>query len=255
MPIRPNAMRAALREGRSLIGTFAWSVSPAAVEVLGLVGFDYIVFDAEHSSIGLNDLEHLIRAAEARNITAVVRVRDLNAATITGALDSGAAAVIVPQVNSGADAQRAVGGAKYHPLGRRGMAISRAGSYAVGDLPDYYETANRETLLILQVETREAIEHLPSILAVPGFDAVLIGPYDLSQSLGYPGQVDLPAVRGVIEAVIQQCKAVNMPVGMYQRSMEDAKHWRDHGCQLLLVGTDLHFMADAAQAALEEWRK
>ncbi len=254
MSIRPNPIRAALAEDRPVLGTFAWSRSAAMVEAVGQLGFDYVVIDNEHSAISVEHTEHLIRAAETAGVVPIVRIAELSRAVITRALDSGAGGVIVPQIHSAQYARYAVEAAKYHPLGRRGMAQARAAGFGMTLGQEYYEMANQETLLIIQVETREAVEHLPSILAVPGVDAILIGPMDLSQSLGYPGQMDLPAVQSVTERVIQQAREAQVPVGIYVPDAEKAKVWRDKGARLLLMSTDLHLMAQAARRELEVWR-
>lgn len=254
MSIRPNPIRAALAADRPVLGTFAWSRSAAMVEAIGLLGFDYVVIDNEHSAISVDHTEHLIRAAETAGIVPIVRIAELSRAVITRTLDSGAGGVIVPQIHSAQDAHYAVQAAKYHPLGRRGMAQARAAGFGLALGQEYYELANHETLLIVQVENRDAVEHLPSILAVPGIDAILIGPMDLSQSLGYPGQTDLPAVQGVTERIIHQAREAHIPVGIYAPDAEKAKAWRDKGARLLLMSTDLHFMAAAARGELEVWR-
>lgn len=254
MPTRPNPLRAALAADQTVIGTFAWSRSTAAVEVIGHLGLDCVVIDSEHSAVGLENTEHLIRAAETSGLVPIVHVAQLNRAVITRALDSGAGGVIIPQIYSVADAQYAVQAAKYHPIGRRGMAQARAAHFGLDNDEQYYEDANRETLLLVQVETREAVEHLPSILAVPGIDAILIGPLDLSQSLGHPGQIDSPAVRAVTERIIQQTRNAGLPVGVYARNAERARHWHDKGCRLLLIGTDLSFLAAGLRDMLNEWR-
>ena len=256
LTLRPNPIRAAWDAGQAVLGTFAWSASPRVVEVIGHVGFDYVMFDAEHSAIGPDRLEDLIRAAEAVGLPPLVRVPYLHPSLITRTLDSGAAGIIVPQVNSLADAQLAVAGAKYHPLGRRGMAVARPAGFGLrANGNAYREAANRETLLIVQVETRDAVEHLPSILALPGIDGILIGPNDLSQSLGHPGQLDLPAVQGVIHHVVEQCVAANVPVGMYAGDIATLRYWREQGCRLLLLGTDLGLLAAGAQFALAAWQE
>lgn len=255
MTIRPNSVKAALSANRPVIGTFAWSRATSLVEIVGALGFDFVVLDAEHTAIPLDQMEHLIRAAEAGGVAPIVRVATLDRAIITRALDLGAAGVIVPQVNSAADAHEAVQAAKYHPIGKRGMAIARAGGYGVSGSDSYYADANRETLLIVQVETRDAVEHLPSILSVRGVDAILIGPMDLSQSLGFPGQTELPAVRALIEGVVQQACQLGMPVGMFTMDPQAAKQWREQGCRFVLLGTDLHFFATGARQALELWNE
>lgn len=254
MSIRPNPIRAALAADRPVIGTFAWSRSAAMVEALGLLDFDYVVIDTEHSAISIDYTEHLIRAAETAGIVPIVRIAELSRAVITRALDSGAGGVIVPQIHSAQDAQYAVQAAKYHPLGRRGMAQARAAGFGLTLGQEYYDLANQETLLIVQVENRDAVEHLPSILAVPGVDAILIGPMDLSQSLGYPGQMELPAVQSVTERIIKQAREAHVAIGIYVPTAEKAKAWRDKGVRLLLMSTDLHLMAAAARQQLEVWR-
>jgi 4-hydroxy-2-oxoheptanedioate aldolase len=252
--MRPNSIRAALTAGRAVIGSFAWTRSTAAIEIFGHLGFDFVVIDTEHAATAQDDVEHMVRAAEAVGIAPIVRVAELNRAMITRVLDSGAAGVIIPQIHSAADAQYAVQAAKYHPLGRRGMALPRASGFGLTGGDTYYEDANRETLLIVQVENRDAVEHLPSILAVPGIDVVLIGPMDLSQSLGYPGQHHLPVVRTVIERIIQQTRDHGLPAGIGVMDVNGARHWRDAGCRFLLVGADVIFLANAARTTLDEWQ-
>lgn len=255
MSIRPNPLRVALAEDRAVLGAFIWSRATSVVEAFGHIGYDYVVIDAEHTAIGVDYTEHLIRAAETAGIVPIVRVAQLDRAVIVRALDSGAAGVIVPQIHTAQEAQYAVQAAKYHPMGRRGMAQSRAAGFGLKVDDTYYEDANRETLFIVQVENRDAVEHLPSILATPGIDAVLIGPLDLSQSFGFPGQVDVPAVRTVTERVIQQTQAAHLPVGIIVNDIQSARYWREHGCRLILLGTDLHFMAQSATLALTAWRQ
>jgi 4-hydroxy-2-oxoheptanedioate aldolase len=135
------------------------------------------------------------------------------------------------------------------------MAVTRASSFGLRDAATYLEDANRETLLIVQVETRDAVEHLPSILDVPGVDAILLGPGDLSQSLGHPGQFDLPLVRRVMERVVEQTRAHGLPVGMFVLDAASARHWRDLGCRMLLYSADTLFLAAAAGQTLKEWRE
>ena len=182
-----------LRSGPPIVATFSMIASPIVVELLAKAGFDAVVLDTEHGPIGPESLNALVPACRAAGIAPIVRVRRNEASLIGGALDVGAAAVLVPQIGSAAEAADAVAASRFGPGGHRGTnPYVRAAGYAAG--ADWFARANAESAVLLMVEGTAGIAALPRILETPGLDAIFIGPFDLSQALGVPGQVEHPDV-------------------------------------------------------------
>ena len=235
--MRKNATKATLAAGGWSPGVIVPVAAPALVEVCALAGFDHVLIDAEHGNLDVAGCEELVRAAEARGITPLVRVPTNAPEQILGYLDTGAQGVLVPQVTTREDAERAVRAARYHPLGRRGLAGTRAADYGLGDsLGDYARRANEELLVLALIEDARAIDHLPAILAVEGLDVISVGPADLSQSLGHPGERDHPAVREAIAEIIRQGVAAGKVVGMNAPTGADVARERARGVRLTSVG-------------------
>jgi 2-keto-3-deoxy-L-rhamnonate aldolase RhmA len=195
-----NKMKEKLRSGHPAFGVSVMIPSPQIVEMIGRLGFDWVLLDCEHGTIALESLELMIIAAEASGLTPIVRPETKNPDVILRVMDRGAMGVQVPHVNTAADAQRAVASVKYYPAGQRGLAAgTRPSNYGFGvPLTDYVQEANRETLVCVQLEEAEALRNINEILQVEGVDVFFIGPSDLSQSMGYPGQTDVPKVQQAI---------------------------------------------------------
>lgn len=244
--MRPNAMKARLDAGGWTAGPILPIAAPALVEVAALAGFDHVLIDAEHGHISVADCEGLVRAAEAAGATPIVRVPVNAPEAILRYLDTGAQGVLVPQVASREDAERAVRAARYHPLGRRGLAGTRAADYGLRQsLPDYVREANEQLLVLGLIEDIRAVDNLPDILAVEGLDIIQIGPSDLSQSMGYPGDWQHPDVQAAIAEIIRQGLAAGKVVGMNCPTGEAAARERARGVRLLSVAM-LGLLAQAA---------
>lgn len=235
--MRDNLMRRKLAAGEPVFGPSVPFLAPAMVEVAGLVGFDFIYLDAEHGYLDPGEVEQMVRAAEVRDITPVVRVPDSNPQTMLRYLDTGVAAVQVPHMYGPADVQRVLAASYYHPRGRRGLAGGRWADYGM-TLPLAEATArvNAELLAIPQIEDREAIDALDEILAVPGLEMVFIGPADISQALGYPGRPDHPDVRKTLEILFARCREAGKWVGTAVFSPEQVAPLRQQGVQYFLLG-------------------
>lgn len=228
-----------LNEGKSVIGPFMKSCDPAFVEAAGFAGFDFIILDMEHGPTDIMNLQNLLRAAQCANVLPVVRVQDSSEIMIDKVLDSGAFGVQVPQVTNAAQASEAVKAAKFGPEGNRGVCrFVRAAKYSSKDRFEYFKEAN-ENLIILQLEGREAIENLEDILNVKGIDIIFIGPYDLSQSLGVPGQVDHPEVHNKMKHIISEAKKKGIVVGTFVDNMKNAKMWSGIGVQYVSYSVDV----------------
>jgi 4-hydroxy-2-oxoheptanedioate aldolase len=196
-----NQVHRKIKQGEPAFGVFVGWPSPDLIEFCGYLGFEWVFIDAEHGSIGRESCELLVRACQITGITPVVRVPENNAAVILSYLEAGALGIIVPHVNSAADAQAAVDAVKYGPLGQRGAgSTTRVANYGLTQTPtEYFRQANEETMVIALVEEIEGVGNLDEILAVDGLDVVGIGPGDLAMTLGLPGQISHPEVRKLVD--------------------------------------------------------
>lgn len=198
---RANRMKAKLAAGEPVFGASVMIPSPQIVEMLGAFGFDWVLLDCEHGTLTLESVELMAMAAEASGMTAIARPATRSAEHILQVLDRGVMGVQVPHVNTAAEARAVVQAVKYHPLGGRGLAAgTRAATYdAHGTMAEYVRAANAETLIAIQIEERAAVENLGELLAVPEVDVFFVGPSDLSQSMGHPGNPKAPEVAAAID--------------------------------------------------------
>lgn len=254
--IRPNPLLPRLRAGEPCIGTFAKLTDPAATEVLGLCGFDFIVIDNEHTTMSKESMVGLIRAAERTGMVPTVRPRDKGASEILQALDSGALGVQVPQVDTREQACQVVERVKYAPLGTRGYAASqRAAHYGFMNAREYAEASNRETLVACYCETAEAIRNLDEIVTVDGVDVIFIGPFDLSQALGVMGEPGHPRVLEAIGQITETTRAAGKAVGIIASDEVQARRWIDSGIQYIVVSSDTGMIATLGQRFAGELRR
>lgn len=213
--MKPNQMKRKLLAGEPAIGLSVMIPSPQVVEMAGALGFDWVLIDCEHGTINLETVEIMAMAAEAAGITAIARPATHAPDEISRVMDRGVAGVQVPHVRTVADAERAVAAVKFHPLGSRGLAAGTrpAGYDFGGSLTDYAAAANAETLVCVQIEDAEAVDRTAEIAAVEGVDVVFVGPSDLSQSLGFPGDPKAEPVAGAIESIFAAARAQNRILG------------------------------------------
>jgi 4-hydroxy-2-oxoheptanedioate aldolase len=243
-------MKASLLAGQPVAGVIISSADEQLVEVLGLSGFDYVMIDCEHGHMSVRECETLVRAAEAVGVTPVVRVPHNSPDLILRHLDTGAQGIVIPQVNTADDARRAVNAVYYHPLGERGLAGTRAANFGLtGSLADYTVTANRELAVIALIENARALDELPEILQVEGLTAVTIGPADLSQSLGHPGDRHHADVEAAIDRIITTAIEAGVPVGINTSTGEEMRAARERGCLQTSVSS-WGLLAGAARAYL-----
>jgi 4-hydroxy-2-oxoheptanedioate aldolase len=239
MRLKFNSLKSRLRTQDYVLGTFLEIPSPQLVELLGLAGFDFFIVDREHGSIDLAQCEELIRASLSTDISPMVRVSSADEVIVRQPLDMGAAGIHVPQVNSLDAANTALRGALFHPVGERGLQpFVRAASYRSYGAAEFFREANSEVVTVFHIEGRRGVEALDGILALEGLDVVFIGPYDLSQSLGVPGQVKHPAVREKMLEVIEKTRTSGKVVGTYCDDAAAALEWKALGVRYLAVSID-----------------
>jgi len=216
---KENFLKKKLESGKFALGTFCLIPSPSVINVIGCAGIDFVILDSEHGPINMETAENMIRAAEIEGMSPIIRVTENNPALILRALDIGAHGVQIPQISTREQAQQAVSYAKYSPMGERGLCpFTRAGSYSMKQALTHTAQANKNTLVILNVEGVEGIKNLDEIISVDGVDVVFVGPYDLSQSVGKPGKVDDPQVVDAIKKCAKKIKAAGKIPGCFASS-------------------------------------
>lgn len=237
-----------LRRGeRGLRGIFVGGASADLVEMVGLGGSDFLVLDAEHGPVW-SSLPDLLRAAEAVQIPALVRVLKGRPDMIWQALDFGAEGVLVPGVGSVNEAQRALRAARYAPEGDRGLAFStRAAHYGRDTGPEYLTNANRQVTVLLQVETRPAVERLKDILTLPGLNGIFVGPTDLSVAYGEESR-QTERVVSLIEGIRRDAEQAGVPWGLFTGTAENHRLWRNKGSWYCATG-----IANLFRPALHAW--
>ena len=250
-----NSLKRKLEAGEVTIGPFVNCSYPAFTEILGLAGFDFCILDMEHGPLHTLVLEDLVRAAQGVGLAPIVRVRKNDGPQIQRALDIGSAGVQVPQIETAEEAQSVVQGAKYNPIGKRGLSYYlRAADYGAGGVEGVLDTINKEQLVIVHVEGIQGIENLDSVVSVPNIDVIFLGPYDLSQSLGIPGMVSDPRVTKLMETASSKIRAAGKFVGTFADNPETAKRWSGLGVQYIALGVDVQIFLHACQEIVDEVR-
>ena len=247
-----STIRTRLQNGDLLIGTLITLPTPEIAEIMAEIGYDWLFIDTEHGSFDASDAQGILQAVDYR-CPCVIRIPTNEEVWIKKALDIGAAGIIAPGVNSAAEAEEIVRLCKYPPRGNRGVGIARAHGY--GLLFDkYVEKANDDLALILQAENTNAVKNISDIVRVPDIDAILIGPYDLSASMGKMGKIYDPEVQAAIATVKECCFEAGIPLGIFADSAKSALPFIQQGYTLVAIGTDCLHMAQSAKAALEAVR-
>ena len=229
-----NVMKQKLLSGKPAFGVSVMFPSPHIVDIVGRLGFDWVLIDCEHGSISLESVELMVMAAESAGVTPIARPPVNSFEAIGQLMDRGVMGVQVPHVNTAEDARRAVEAVKYHPLGERGLAAGvRAASYGYGmSMSEFTEQSNNETLVCVQIEEVEAVRNVDEIVQVDDVDVFFVGPSDLSQSFGYPGRPDTPVVREAMDSVFAKVAAAGKVSGSAGNA-DATKRYLDHGVTYL----------------------
>ncbi|MDR2512373.1 MAG: hypothetical protein LBD01_01015 [Puniceicoccales bacterium] len=239
-----------LSRGDAVYGPFMKSLDGSFVECTGHAGFDFAILDMEHGPASFSETQELIRAAILANLLPIVRTHDASESAISKALDLGAGGVQVPQIQSADEAHAVVRAARYFPQGERGVCrFVRAANYSSTPRNEYFAKANR-ALVIPQVEGKKGLEALDEILSVEGLDILFIGPYDLSQSLGVPGDVSNPVVINAIKDITERAKKRGVVTGVFADTIEAAARWKNAGIQYLSYSVDVGIYTEACKNIL-----
>ena len=241
-----------LRHNDLLLGTMLTLPSPELAEMISSCGYDWLFMDGEHGNLSTLDWQRMLQAVAGRS-AAIIRVATNSEREIKKILDIGADGIIAPQVNTADEARHVVACCKYPPQGIRGVGLARAQGYG-RSFADYMETANDSIAVIIQAEHIDAVNNIDQIVEVDGIDAVFIGPYDLSASMGLMGQVDHPEMVEAIDRVGRACQQRNISLGYFGTTAESVQDYVHKGYHLICAGTDAGFVCAGAEQMLQDLR-
>lgn len=248
-----NRMKKILAEQKVNFGTWITLTDSDVVDALSRVGFDWFVFDTEHSPLNAVIVQKLIQPMSSSTTSPLVRVAWNDPVLIKLALDVGSEGVVVPWVNTVEEAEKAVKACRYPPKGIRGFGPRRASAY--GFDPTYSKRANDSIVTIIQIETEQAIKNTKDMLSIDGVDAFFIGPYDLSWSLGCPGDFESEKFKSSIDAVLRVSKQVDKPGGIWTDDPKTAAKRIKQGFKMIDCSGELAIMVNAAKEWLNELKK
>ncbi len=254
MPSPENTFKSAMAARQQQIGCWLSFADIGAAELMATAGFDWLVIDGEHAPNDIRSIRDQLIAVQGRGTQAIVRVPVGEAWVIKQVLDAGAQTVLVPMVDTADQARALVAATRYAPQGIRGMGAMGGRVSQFGAIADYVQTANDQISLLVQAESRAALNNLDAILAVDGVDGVFIGPADLSADMGFPGNAAAPEVRAAIADAIARITGAGKAAGLLTFSPQEAKTYLDMGVNFLAVGLDTLILARAARALAAETR-
>jgi 2-dehydro-3-deoxyglucarate aldolase/4-hydroxy-2-oxoheptanedioate aldolase len=254
--LRKNNVKEALKSGKTVIGSEASRISsPEIARIYAAAGFDFIFIDTEHTSFGMETVASMITIARLSNIVPIVRVPDAEYHLIARALDAGAMGIIVPRVTTAEQVEEIVNWIRYPPEGVRGVAIPPShtdyGEVAPGNFIDHL---NRETLLVIQIERKAALDNIDGMLSVDGLDVAALGWMDLSTDLGVPGEIENPLLVDSIEQVLESCKSHSIASGMISGDLDVLSYWADKGTRFLSYSSDGMILLNACSSAISRLR-
>lgn len=250
-----NRLKRKLKEGQRTAGAWLQLCSPIAAEIMADAGFDWLLIDMEHGHGDYQTLLAQLQAIEGSGVTPLVRVQGNDAMVIKRVLDLGAHGVVVPWVSGREECAAAVRACKYPPDGIRGMAGSHraAGFGRFG--AEYWKRANAEVLVVVQIETREAVQDVDAMLAVPGVDVAFVGPADLSAALGHVGDPRHPEVVEAIAAVERAARKAGVALGTISRAWDDASVLYQRGYQMVTLTSDATLLTQQAGLLARQFRE
>lgn len=253
--MRKNWVREKLLAGESTIGALMGLGSPTVAELLAHSGYEWLAIETEHNALDSAETQHMLMAVNGADTIPIVRLPSDDPMGIQRALDIGAMGILVPMIRDAAQAEAIVSATRYSPAGTRGFGPLRASNYTL-DYADYLEQANDNMLVVLMLETKEALDNLDEIMAVPGVDALYMGLFDLSLSFGLnPMNMPFPELDAAIEKVLEASRRSGVAVGIGTGSPEDLNHRLDQGFRLMVYGTDYMLLLEAAGRGLKAFQE
>ena len=241
-----------LNKGHLALGSWISIAHSAIAEIMSNAGYDWIVVDLEHSTISIDQAGELIRTIDLAGVEPLVRLTSNNANQIKRMMDAGAHGIIVPMVNSPQEAANAVAATRYAPEGQRGVGLARAQGYG-SKFNEYLDWQRESSLVIVQIEHKEALNNLEEILSVPGVDGFIIGPYDLSSSMGIPGEFEHPEFKEAMSLILKTGLSVGCPAGIHigEPDADRLREVIDEGYKFIAYSVDIRMLDVSARAGVK----
>jgi len=242
-----NRTKKALQEGKVIVGTMITEfASPEMPRLLGASGFDFAIVDTEHSPFSLETTINLVRSAKSSNLTLLARVPTTEYHHVAKMLDVGVQGVMIPHVEQESDVRKVINSAKYPPIGARSYGVRPViTDYEQSSVKEQISLLNDMSMILIQIESEEAVKNVENLVSNDNVDGVIIGPNDLSISLGVPGDLEHPSMQEAIEKVIKACKKFGKGVGTHTRSIDTTIKWLEKGMNILLYSTDASILLSA----------
>lgn len=247
--IPPNIIKNKLAEGRPVVGTMLVEIrQPSIMKILANAGMDFVIIDCEHGPFTFESVSELSQSAKLNDITPIVRTPDYSYENITRYLDSGAQGIMAPRVTCAREVEEILQYMKYPPQGRRGAVLGRAHTeFKTGTLSDMLKKMNEEIVLIVQIETWEALDNVEEILDVSGVDIAFVGPTDLSIALGVPGDMTHPKLQSAIERVIRSCGRRGVYPAIQMNNTEQGMVWAEKGMKIISLYSEVALLMKAGE--------
>jgi 2-keto-3-deoxy-L-rhamnonate aldolase RhmA len=254
--MRPNPVRAALQTGGTAYGTMAFEFfTPGLMAILAEAGADFVLLDTEHSGVGVETIKMQVALSRGLGIVPMARVPGCHYHLIAPMLDAGAMGIMVPMVETAAQARQIASWCRYRPQGVRGVAFGMPhDDYGGGDVVQKLREANERTLVIALIETAAGIANAEAIMAVDGIDIGWLGHFDLTNSMGIPGQCEHPDFVGAVDRLVVACRVHGKPAGVLAGSVETAEAWRARGFRVFAYGTDISLLQRSLRDGLDRLR-
>lgn len=248
-----SSLKQKLKNRELTLGSWLTIPHQTIVEILGSAGFDWLTIDTEHSAINIESVMNLIGHIQGNGMQALIRVSKNEEVIIKRVLDAGADGVIVPMIRNKEEAITAVNYIKYPPLGKRGVGLSRAQKYGI-NFDTYQKWVKDEVVIIAQIEHIDAVNNLEEIFSVPGIDGIIVGPYDLSASMGYPGEYEREDVKNALIKIDEVTKKLNKPLGFHVIHSDHQKILEkiEKGYSFLAFSLDFFFLGDKAREEMKQ---
>lgn len=253
--MRINKIKQQLKKGEPVFGIMIKEARNINIsEILEIAGFDYFVVDMEHAFYDMSDIADILQFARKIEITSVVRIPRLDYAYVAKTLDMGAEGIWVPHLDTVEQAKQLVSFGKYPPEGIRGAAVPvfrQKERQEFKQAADYFQAVNEETLIIAQMESREAIGNVEAITAVPGIDVAMMGTQDLSLDMGIPGQGTHPELKAAVQKVVDACRKNGKASGNHIPSIEELRYWIGQGMQMITYSYETNLIIERGREALK----
>ncbi|OES44771.1 HpcH/HpaI aldolase family protein [Domibacillus iocasae] len=253
--MRKNKLKEKISRNEPVFGLFVSIPHPIMVEMIGWAAFDFVIIDYEHASTNIETIEEMIRAAELHDLTPLVRIAKVDRTDILKILDCGAQGIVIPNVQSKQEINKAIEYACYHPIGMRSLNSGRPGAFAKYSLTEYIAKANEEIMIVPMIESEAGIAESETILSSPYISFVLEGAADLSQSLGVPWETDHPSVQANLERLFDVAKRHNVPYAVVSRSPDNHQKWVGKGAAIFVLGDERGTAFRAYMEKLKNYRQ